>query len=224
MLELPADISVVDLIRDLDTLERGNVDEVLLKHDSGLRVLPAPRDALNWRGVTPDNVRAIVNLLARRFDIVLIDTAAMLSELSLAVLEEASIVLWVTSTDFSSINNSLTSFESLKQISYPDGRIRLVLNVTSPDDGVRPAKIEEVLKREFFWTVPYDNRVRIGSQVGKPAILASPDSPGSKSLLNLAQAVTGSSTRPEEPATKKGGGWPFRRRQVPSSAPMAKGD
>ena len=44
----------------------------------------------------------------------------------------ASIVLWVTSTDFSSINNSLSGFESLKQISYPDGPI-------GPRAGERPA-------------------------------------------------------------------------------------
>ena len=224
MLELSADLSIVELVRDLDTLERGNIDEVLLKHDSGLRVLPAPRDALKWRGVTPEHVRAIVHLLASRFDIVLIDTAAMLSELSIAVLEEANMVLWVTSTDFSSINNSLSGFESLQLMSYPDDRIRLVLNVTSSEDGVRPAKIEEVLKREFFWTVPYDNRVRVGSQIGKPAILASPDSPGSKSLMELAKAVTGSGATAGGPTKKKRErSWPFRRKQVSSSTQTAEG-
>ncbi len=224
MLELPVERTIVEFARNLETMERGNVDECLLKHDSGLWVLPAPRDALQWRSVTADNLRAIVHLLATRFDIVLIDTMAMLSDLSLAALEEANMVLWVTSTDFSSINNSLSGFESLQQISYPDGRIRLVLNVTSSDDGVRPAKIEEVLKREFFWTVPYDNRVRVGSQIGKPAILASPNSPGSKSLLQLAQAVTGGDPTAGGPTNKKAKiSWPFRRQQAASSVQTAEG-
>ncbi len=224
MLELPAERSIIEFVREFETLERGNVDQFLLKHDSGLWVLPAPRDALQWRGVKPDSLRAIVHLLASRFDIVLIDTAAMLSDLSLAVLEEASMVLWVTSTDFSSINNSLSGFESLRQISYPDSRIRLVLNVTSSENGVRPAKIEEVLKREFFWCVPYDNHVRVGSQIGKPAILASPNSPASKSLLELAQAVTGSGPAPGGSANgKKEKFWPFRKRRAASTAETAEG-
>jgi pilus assembly protein CpaE len=222
MLELPPERSIIDVIRDIETLERGNIVECLQKHDSGLWVLPAPRDALQWRSVAPGKLRETVHLLASRFDIVLIDTAAMLSDLTLAALEEANMVLWVTSTDFSSINNSLAGLESLRQISYPDGRIRLVLNVTSPDEGVRPAKIEEVLKREFFWTVPYDNRVRVGTQVGKPAILASPDSPGSKALLQLAQAVTGSGPKPGEPKSKEKS-WPFRRRRAASSTQTAEG-
>ncbi|MEE8543511.1 MAG: AAA family ATPase [Gammaproteobacteria bacterium] len=224
MLELPAEPSIVEFARDLETMERGNVHECLLKHDSGLWVLPAPRDALQWRSVTADSLRAIVHLLATRFDIVLIDTMAMLSDLSLAALEEANMVLWVTSTDFSSINNSLAGLESLRQMSYPDGRIRLVLNVTSSDDGVRPAKIEEALKREFFWSVPYDNRVRVGSQIGKPSILASPNSPGSKSLLQLAQAVTGNGpTRGGSMNGKKERYWPFRRRPAAASAQTAEG-
>ncbi len=132
-------------------------------------------------------------------------------------------VLWVTSTDFSSINNSMAGLESLRQMSYPEGRIRLVMNVNSSEDGVRPAKIEEVLKREFFWSVPYDNRVRVGAQIGKPAILASPDSPGSKSLLQLAQAVTGNGVAPGEPEKKKKErSWPFRRGGA-SSARTAEG-
>ncbi|HEY5638769.1 MAG TPA: AAA family ATPase [Dehalococcoidia bacterium] len=223
MLELSAERSIVDVVGDLETLERGNVAECLQEHESGLWVLPAPRDAMQWRNVTPENLRAIVNLLSRRFDIILIDTAAMLSDLSLAALDEASMVLWVTSTDFSSINNSMAGLESLRQMSYPEGRIRLVMNVNSSEDGVRPAKIEEVLKREFFWSIPYDNRVRVGSQIGKPAILASPDSPGSKSLLQLAQAVTGNGAAPQEPQKKKRErSWPFRRGRA-SSARTAEG-
>ena len=95
---------------------------------------------------------------------------------------------------------------------------------TAIKNGTPMAKIEEVLKREFFWTVPYDNRVRVGSQIGKPAVLASPDSPGSKSLMELAKAVTGSGSTPGgSTVQKKGRSWPFRRKRVSSSAQVAEG-
>jgi MinD-like ATPase involved in chromosome partitioning or flagellar assembly len=134
----------------------------------------------------------------------------MLSDVSLCALEESSLVLWVTSTDFSSINNSLAGLAALEKMSYPEGRIKLVLNVNSSDDGVRPAKIEEVLGRQFFWSIPYDKEVRTGAQIGIPAILGSPGSPGAKALLQLAGAVTGGApeTRPEKKDRKM---WPFRR-------------
>ena len=191
MLELHPERTVIDLIRDLDKVDRATVTDYLVRHSSGLWVLPAPRESLLWRSVTPELYRKVIGVVARRFDLVLIDTASILSDLSLMVLEESNVVLWVTSTDFSSINNSLLGLEALTQMNYPDGRIRLVLNITSADDGVRPSKIEEVLKRQFFWTVPYDRQVRAGAQVGNPAVLGSPESNGAKVVVQMAEALTG---------------------------------
>jgi len=191
MLDLRPDRSVIEFIRDIDRVDRSNVTEYLVRHSSGLWALPAPRESLPWRGVSPDAFRKVIDLVSRRFDIVLVDTAAILSDLSLAILDEANMVLWVTSTDFSSINNSLLGLEALQQMSYPDARIRLLLNVNSADDGVRPARIESVLKRKFFWSIPYDRGIRTGSQVGNPAVLANPEGAGARAVIQLAQALTG---------------------------------
>jgi pilus assembly protein CpaE len=218
MLEMRPDRSVIDVIRDVDTLDRSNIREYLLRHDSGLWVLPAPRDSLLWREVAPDAFRRALGIIARQFDIVLVDMAAMLSDLALGILEEANMVLWVTSTDFSSINNSLQGLEALQQISYPEARIRLVLNVVSSDDGVRPSKIEEVLGREFFWSIPYDRQIRIAGQVGNPAVLANPDGMGARTIVQLAEALTGGTPTPAaEPAR----GFGFFRKRAAKVEPAA---
>ncbi len=109
----------------------------------------------------------------------------------MALRDAGAVVLWVTSTDFSSINNSVLALETLDQLSYPDSRIRLMLNVISSEDGVRPAKIEEVLGRQFFWLIPYDRQIRLGGQVGKPVVTTHQDSRGAQSIVQLAQAIMG---------------------------------
>ena len=113
-------------------------------------------------------------------------------------------VLWVTSSDFSSINNSIIGLEALQQLSYPDARIRLMLNVISAEDGVRPNKIEAVLGREFFWHVPYDREVRLAGQSGRPAVLGSPECRGARSLIELAEAIMGTGPKP---VAKQTGSW-----------------
>ena len=208
MLDLRADRTIVDLVRDADTVERSGITEYLLRHSSGLWVLPAPREGLLWRSVQPDRFRKAVGLLARRFDVVIIDTAGSLTDLSLAALEEANMVLWVTSSDFSSINNSVVGLETLQQLSYPDARIRLMLNIISPDDTVRAAKIEEVLGRKFFWSIPYDRQVRLDGQVGRPAVRSHPDCRGARSITALAQALMGTGTAVKPAGTKQA---PLRR-------------
>lgn len=211
-LELRPDAGIVDLVKDLESIDRDRLPGYLARHSSGLSVLCAPRQSLRWREVTPDRLRRAIEILARQFDIVLIDTASNLSDLSLAVLDAAGMVLWVTSSDFSSINNSLLGLEALQQMQYPDARIRLILNVTSSDDTVRPSKIEEVLKRTFFWTVPYDKQVRAGAQIGNPAVLSAPDSVGSRAITALAQAMTGGASNPEQQQPKTKRSWLFGRR------------
>jgi pilus assembly protein CpaE len=215
MLELKPERSIIDLIREVDTIDRTNVTEYLSQHSSGVWVLAAPKEVLQWRSVTPEAFRKVVEVVSRRFDIVLIDSAAVLSDLSLAVLDEAKMVLWVTSTDFSSINNSLLGLRTLQQLSYPDTKVRLVLNINSSDDGVRPARIEEVLGRQFFWSIPYDRAVRQGGQVGKPAVLAAPAAAGSKSLIELAQVLTGA--KPVEPVRRSPLGRLFRKDTAPAA-------
>jgi pilus assembly protein CpaE len=203
MLDLKPHRNVLELARDIDSVERGAITDYLTMHESGLWVLPAPRDVLQWRTVTPERFRKVISTLARRFDVVVVDTAGALGDLSLAVLEESNMVLWVTSSDFSSINNSLIALETLQQLAYPEARIRLMLNITTTDDGVRPAKIEEVLGRQFFWLVPYDRQMRLGGQIGKPVVGTHRDSRGAQSIIQLAQALMGvgpkTSTRPASP-------------------------
>jgi len=226
MLDLRPDRTIVDLVRDVDTVEREGVNEYLTRHSSGLWVLPAPREGLLWRSVQPDRFRKVVGLLSRRFDIVLVDTAGSLNDLALAALEEANMVLWVTSSDYSSINNSVIGLETLQQLAYPDSRIRLMLNVISPDDAVRAGKIEEVLGRKFFWSIPYDRQVRLDGQVGRPAVLSHPDCRGAKSIIELGQALMGSGTAATKPAGTRQPGLRrlfSRRGGEASSAPAAEG-
>lgn len=198
LLDLPAERTVMELAKDVETVERSKLTDYLERHDSGLWVLPAPREPLRWRSLTPDAFRRVLVALARRFDVVLVDTAGVLHDLSLAILEESNMVLWVTSSDFSSINNSLLGLKALSELSYPESRIRLMLNVVSADDGVRPEKIEEVVGHKFFWMMAYDREVRMGGQVGRPVVADKPRSPAAQSIVELASALTGATpSRPD---------------------------
>jgi len=202
MLDLRPDRTIIDLLRDIDSVDRANVHEYLAHHESGLYVLAAPREPLLWRSVTPDRFRKVISLLVRRFDVVLVDTPGALGDLPLAALEEANMVLWLTSSDFSSISNSQIALETLQQLSYPESRIRLMLNVISMDDGVRPAKIEEVLGRQFFWFIPYDRQLRVGGQTGKPVVMSNPESRSGQTLIDLAKALMGVGPKLEAPKPK----------------------
>jgi pilus assembly protein CpaE len=191
MLEMQTDCNIVDFASRTHEFTRSSVTEHLVQHVSGLWVLPAPRDTLAWRQLSPDRLHEVIALLSQRFDVVVLDTTAVITEVMLTALQDSGVVVWVTSSDFSSVNNSLLGLETLQKLSYPESRIRVVLNVTSAEDGVRPEKISTALGRELFWVLPYDREMHRGGEIGQPIVSTNPGSRGARSVLKLAQAITG---------------------------------
>jgi Flp pilus assembly CpaE family ATPase len=162
-----------------------------VRHASGLNVLAAPAQTMAWRSVKPEDFRKAIEMLSKSHDIVVIDTAGLLNDITLAALESASLVLWVVTTEYASVRDSLRALEALRSISYPEDRIRIMVNDLATRDGVRASTIEEALGHEVFWQVPFDQRVRQGAQIGEPAVLGHPSAPGARNLTDLARTVVG---------------------------------
>jgi pilus assembly protein CpaE len=170
---------------------RDVLPKYLMQHSSGLSVLAAPSQAMAWRSIKPDDFRKIIDLLSKSHDIVVIDTVGILNDMTLAALQAASLVLWVVTTEFASVRDSLRALEALRSASYPEERVRIITNDLATRDGVRTATIEEVLGHEVFWQVPFDQKVRRDSQIGEPAVLKHPSSAGARNLTDLARTVVG---------------------------------
>ena len=191
MLDMTPERTIVDLARDLAKVTRETLPNYLVRHANGLNVLAAPAQTMAWRSVKPEDFRKAIEMLSKSHDIVVIDTAGLLNDITLAALESASLVLWVVTTEYASVRDSLRALEALRSISYPEDRIRIMVNDLATRDGVRASTIEEALGHEVFWRVPFDQRVREGAQMGEPAVLGHPSAPGARNLTDLARTVVG---------------------------------
>jgi pilus assembly protein CpaE len=191
MLDMTPERTIVDLARDLAKVTRETLPNYLVRHANGLNVLAAPAQTMAWRSVKPEDFRKAIEMLSKSHDIVVIDTAGLLNDITLAALESASLVLWVVTTEYASVRDSLRALEALRSISYPEERIRIMVNDLATRDGVRASTIEEALGHEVFWRVPFDQRVRQGAQIGEPAVLGHPSAPGARNLTDLARTVVG---------------------------------
>jgi pilus assembly protein CpaE len=205
MLDLPTEPNLVDYIRDADRLSRDDIPSRLVSHSTGLYVLPTQRDPLKWRSISPPDIQKVIGSVARRFDVVIVDTGAMLTEVTLTVLKESDLVLWITSSDYSSINNSVLGLDALGQLQYPRERIRIVLNSVMPDGG-SVSKMEAALAAPFWWHIPNDPKLRAGSQAGQPGVLSDAPGPGADSLRRLASTLMG-----ETPAAPEKKSSPLRK-------------
>jgi pilus assembly protein CpaE len=214
MLDVRPERTILDLVRDLDKIEKDDLRKYLAKHAlSGLDVLGGP-GVLDWRKISVDDVRRVIDVLTRSYDTVVLDTSGMLNDLSELAIELGTIVLWITTTEFASVKDSLEALKALSQLAYSQERIRIVTNAITADDGVRPAAVEDALQRDVFWSIPYDKRVRQGTHLGQPIVITAPQSVAAKSFSDLATLIAGG--RIEQKGRIFGG---FKWRGAQASAP-----
>jgi pilus assembly protein CpaE len=191
MLDVKPERTLFDFIRDMDMIERDDIPRYVTKHElTDLDIMAGPT-VLEWRKITPDQVKNALDFLARNYDTILLDTSGMLNELAEMAVEIGTIVLWVTTTEFASVKDSLEAMRALKMLSYSQERVRIVMNAISPDDGVRPSVVQDALQRDVFWNIPYDKKVRQGTHLGQPIVITSPQSVAAKSLSDLATMIAG---------------------------------
>ena len=191
MLNVRADRTLYDLVRDLDSIGRDELKQYLTSHEpSGLDVVASP-PVLEWRNISPTDIRRCIELLMKYYDKVVLDTSGTLNEVSEIALDLATIVLWVTTSEFTSVRDSIDAMAALEALSIPRERMRVVLNASSAEDNVRMQTVQQVLQKDVFWQVPFDKRVRQGTHFGQPIVISSPQSVAARSLADLARVISG---------------------------------
>lgn len=194
MLNLPTEPPVTHSIAMIDKLDRGSVLQQSIEHRSGLRVFPAPPEPEEWEGIAPESVERFINLLSESFDFVVIDTPDMFDRIVERCVHSSTLVLLVTSMDISSISDTKIALRTLHRWDCPAEKVRITVNHIRSRDGLRERHVAEALKWPVFWTVPFDKYVAEAAQMGESLLEKSPKTNFSRSVRELAGAISGAGT------------------------------
>ena len=138
MMDIAVEASIADVARHIDTLDRDKIRDYLVKHHSGVSILPAPLHPTEWRNLTPQHIEKIVELLAQTHDYVVIDTPGTFNELIATTLELANLILLVTSMDIASIKDTALALEMLRAAGVCEDKVKLLDQPL--DRGEQPAR------------------------------------------------------------------------------------
>ncbi len=128
MLTLDVERSVADLARNETEITRDTIQPYLVTHECGVDALTAASEPDDWRALQSDHISAIAQALSQTHEWVMLDTPGTMSEVVAASLNEAAIVLLVSSLDVSSIKDTRTALRILESWAVGPDRIRLVVN------------------------------------------------------------------------------------------------
>jgi pilus assembly protein CpaE len=132
-----------------------------------------------------------VNLLREKYDYVVVDTASMLDELLLSLLERADVIMQVVDMDLPSVKNAKLALETLRLLKFPTSKVKLILNRSNAKARLDDKEIEGALKMSIAAAVPSDAAVAASMNEGNPVVESAPKSRVAKGFEAVAELIAG---------------------------------
>jgi pilus assembly protein CpaE len=203
VLQLEPKFTIVNAAHELQHMDEQLLQSVLTTHPSGLKVLAAPLEPAFADEISTAAMTDIIEQLRTMFKYVVIDTASLLDELLLSLLERADKVLFIVDMDLPSVKNAKLALETLRLLKFPSSKIELVLNRSNAKARLDEKEIERSLKMKIAATVPSDGIVPASVNEGRPVVESAPKSKVAKGFESIHRLVVGSGST--TPAQDKGG-------------------
>lgn len=186
--------SITELVKDFANLEQDSslIDEYLLAHYSGIKVLAAPIRPENAEYVTAEHARKIIECLKGRYEYIIIDTSQGFSDTVITALDASDTIIYVSTLDLPSIKNTKNGLEVMKSLNYNNEKVKFVINKSNESFGIKHGDFKSALNVDIWTMIPDDlAAVTVSVNNGHPLVSHRRTSPVSKKLYKLAQSIVG---------------------------------
>jgi pilus assembly protein CpaE len=191
LLQLEPRFTMVNAAHELHQLDSEMLDSLLTEHPSGLRVLAAPLEPAFADDITTAGLMQMLDVLQESYDYIVVDTASMLDELILSLIEKADQVLMVVDMDLPSVKNAKLALETLRLLKFSTNNVRLVMNRSNSKARLDNKEIEGALKMEIAASVPSDAAVPNSVNEGRPVVETDPKGKVAKGFESVAALIAG---------------------------------
>jgi len=174
LLDLEPLTSITDAVRERDRLDRTLLRQLALAHDSGLRVLAAPADAVEASEIDDESLLRIVQLARRSYRTVVVDTFPLFDSTVMTLLDVADRVYMVLQGTVPDVIGAARYLRVLERLGVASDRLGVVLNRNQPGHTGRlgVGDVERRLERGVDHVVPYRKGVLVAQNAGRPYVLS----------------------------------------------------
>jgi pilus assembly protein CpaE len=183
--------TILELAPRVDELEPDVVEEILINHaSSGLRILAAPQRPEMAEKISTDQFTKVVQYLQKMYAYVVVDTAHILSDVTLSVIDISDVIVLVTTQEIPSIKNARLFLDLMQTMGIGKDRIVFSMNRYDKRIAITPERVSENLKHEISVTIPLDEKIAITAvNRGVPFMLDNKSQPVGRGVISLAEAV-----------------------------------
>jgi pilus assembly protein CpaE len=190
-LDLRPRYSILDVFESMDRMDESLLQGLLVKHVSGLWVLPGPAQ-MERSYLTSEQVQAGVDLLRGHFDQVVLDLRHDVDPGTIAALEAADTVLFITSLNVSALRSGAAALAAFRHLGLDPKKIRVVVMRDGTGEDVTAKHAREALGLPVYWKTPSEYVPVVDSiNNGRPVVTAAPRSKFAKNVRQLSEMLAG---------------------------------
>lgn len=191
MLNLLSSKTICDLVDHIEDLDADLLNDIMITHSSGVKVLLAPPQPEMAELVTAEHVRRILMELAASFDYVIVDTWPSFAEVVLTAMDLADDILLVMTLEMTAIKDVKLYLEVVDKLNYPPEKVKLVLNRAGSVGGIKVEAVEETLRHKIAVGLSNDGpAMMMAVNQGVPLIISAREHPFCRDIYRLARFIT----------------------------------
>jgi pilus assembly protein CpaE len=179
--------TIADAVPLAEHLDFEAVSSLLTPHSAGLTTLVAPIEPGTSDSIPAALVTAVLEVLKRNFDFVVVDTPPAFDDHVLAAFDQSDMVALLATLDIPALKNLKLTLETLDLLNYPRERWRLVLNRADSKVGLALSEVEKTLKWPIVAQIPSSRDVPASINRGVPIVLDDPKHPVSLAIKAFAE-------------------------------------
>jgi pilus assembly protein CpaE len=197
----PIKKSIANII-DAEEITIGEIEKNLVKHESGLDLLLAPKEPAMAEAIKSEHLVEIINLIKSSYHYIIFDLPPSITDKELTILDKSDLVLLVATLEISSLKNTKICLKTFSDINFDTSKIKLILNKEIPNVGIGKQDLEAGLSIPVYATVPMESEIAQRSlNHGEAFVLKASSSAIAKSIIGLADRIIGPK---DEPSTDTG--------------------
>jgi pilus assembly protein CpaE len=195
--------TIHDVINEIRNLDQDLMESYLIPHRSGIKLLAANTQPQMAEFINAEHIGLILKVLQSAFDYVVVDMPARFYEPVDPALQEADLLLLITTQDVATIRNIKACLVALGSLNYPRHKIKLLLNRAESRSEIKSRDVETTLDQDLFGVLPAEYRL-VSSSLNKgiPVVLLYPRAKVSRNFMKLARRIAGDGTE-KQAATGK---------------------
>lgn len=173
------------------------IDKYLIKYKTGLNILAAPPNHNDVVNIPSDAAKIIIENIKNNcsYDVIMFDCGNNTESYTLQALLSAHAVYEVITMDVSAMNDLSMLINTLKSISFPMDKIKIIMNRVPKTKGDGDFSLEEISEAlgglPIAAKIPEYEKVRIQNNKGEPIVLSKNPNPFTDAIKMTANEIVG---------------------------------